>query len=667
MHDIRVRKPKRETKCRICGPLVCRAEAEGILGHIAFFIYISMISLSIGLMLRYVFPSWDVVLLLPLIGSLRLSEIMFIIATILGGLRIFTIGIRELIEHKEFDVDILVFFAAIGAILIRYFLEAALVVNLFTIADYLETIAVSKAEREIEKLIQYLPNTAKVLRDGREEEVLRELVNVGDLIVVRPGERIPLDGVIVKGEANVDQSIITGESIPVYKTVEDEVFAGTFCLDGRLVIRVTKRAEESLFNRMVNMVLEARERRTDIETFIERFSRYYVPTVLGLAVFTMIGGSLLLGGDPRLWIYKGLILLVLSCPCALAISVPAGMISGVVNAARRGILIKGSKFLEEMSNVKVVAFDKTGTLTRGELVVKEVISMVDTVNQDELLSLIASVEKYSTHPISRAIVEHAEKLGLKLIEVKNFREHPGRGVSGIVDGKLIIVGNSKILEEFSIQLTPKVLSVTKKYDEEGGKVLFACIDNSVAGLLVLADKLKPETKDAIKALKDKGIKTIMLTGDNERVARTIAKEIEIDAYYANLLPDEKVNIVKEISRKYGKVAYAGDGINDAPAIASADVGIAMGMRGIDVTIETADMVLANDNLMNIPYLIDLSKKTVSIVRFNVILSITLKFLLAVLALLGFITLIDAVAFGDDGLALVVVFNSFRLLRYGKPK
>lgn len=255
----------------------------------------------------------------------------------------------------------------------------------------------------------------------------------------------------------------------------------------------------------------------------------------------------------------------------------------------------------------------------------------------------------------------------QLIEVKNFREHPGRGVSGTVDGKLIIVGNSKILEEFGIQLTPKVLSVTKKYDEEGAKVLFACIDNRVAGLLVLADKLKPETKDAIKALKDKGIKTIMLTGDNERVARTIAKEVEIDAYYANLLPDEKVNIVKEISRKYGKVAYAGDGINDAPAIASADVGIAMGMRGIDVTIETADMVLANDNLMNIPYLIDLSKKTVSIVRFNVILSITLKFLLAVLALLGFITLIDAVAFGDDGLALVVVFNSFRLLRYGKPK
>ena len=664
MHDTQFvsrRKTKIETQCRICGPLVCRAETEGLLGHIAFFIYISSFLIISGLLMMYIASNYNIIIIQFI--KTRISDMLLIAATFSGGLRIFIEGFEELIKHREFDIDLLVFSAAIGAILIGFYLEAALVVNLFVIADYLESIAVSKAEKEIEKLTQYFPNTARVIRNGEEKEVPSNLIKIGELIIVKPGERIPLDGTIIEGEANIDQSVLTGESIPVYKTVGEEVFAGTFCMDGRLIIKVKRRAEESLFNKIIDLVLKSQKQKTEIETFIEKFSKYYVPIILILAFTVMIGGSLLFSEARFIWIYKGLILLVLSCPCALAISVPAGMISGIVNAARKGILIKGSKFLERASEAKVVALDKTGTLTKGELVVREVIPLTSKYTVNYVLSLATSLEKASNHPISRAVVEHANSQGLKLLEVSRFREYPGKGIHGVVNGKTLIVGNLKLLEEFNIPLTNNVISIAKEKDAKGAKTIFVCENRGIIGLIVLSDELKPEAKRAIKEIKKQGIRTIMLTGDNKDVATSIARELEIDEYHADLLPHEKVKIIKKLSQKYGSTIFAGDGVNDAPAISSADVGIAMGMRGIDVSIETADIVLANDDLMNIPYLIELSKVTKKAVRFNVILSIFLKFVLVILALLGFITLIEAVAFGDDGLALVVTFNSMRILRY----
>ncbi|MHA1616344.1 MAG: heavy metal translocating P-type ATPase [Candidatus Njordarchaeales archaeon] len=646
-------------KCKICGPLVCRAESEGFLGHIPFFLYLSFTLLGIAIVLEFLLPSLNI--LMPLI-NLPLSSLLFILSTFLGGLRIFVEGFEELLEHREFDVDFLVFLAAVGGIAIGLYLEAALVVNLFVVADYLETIAVAKAEREIKTLMKYFPQKARVLKNGKEIEVPIERVLPGEKILVRPGERIPLDGIIIEGEANIDQSVLTGESIPVYKTVNNEVFAGTFCLDGKLVIKVQKPARESLFNKIIQMVLEAREKKAKIESFVESFANKYVPIVLTLSMAIMVLGPILFGGTTTSWIYRGLVLLVLSCPCALTISVPAGLVAGIVNAAKRGILIKGGKHLEISADTKVVALDKTGTLTRGELRVKEIITLSSDASVKEILVLASSVANLSNHPVSRAIVEKARSEGIELLNVEKFKEHPGRGIRGFINGKQVLVGSLKLLRENNVEISTGILGEIMRKGIYG-KMVYVAVDHSPVGILVLEDVIKSEARDAINLLKKRVAKVVMMTGDDEVIARRVAESVGIEEYYANMFPHEKAEKLKELAKEVGPVMFAGDGINDAPAIAVADVGVAMGMKGIDTTIETADIVLANDNLLQIPYLIDLAKQTKKIISFNVALSILFKLLLVILALLGMITLIEAVLIGDDGLAIVVAINSMRILRY----
>ncbi len=456
--------------------------------------------------------------------------------------------------------------------------------------------------------------------------------------------------------------------MPVYKSVGDEVFGGTFCLDGKLMVRVKNIASESLFSKIIRLVLEAQEKKAEVETFIEKFANKYVPIVLMLFLGIMIIGPLMLGGSAKLWIYRGLVLLVLSCPCALTISVPAGMVAGIVNAAKNGILVKGGRYLETASDAKIVVLDKTGTLTLGTLEVTDIVSLRESIEPKYILQLASSIASLSNHPISKAIAERAKEEGIETLDVEKFKEHPGRGVSGIIAGSSqILVGNLKLLEENGVRIDSKLEAAINNIVERGNKIVYVALNNKLIGVIVLEDRLKPEAKEVIKILKKKGLRVVMMTGDDKIIAERIAGSLDIDEYYANMLPHEKAERIKMLSKQGDPIIFVGDGINDAPSIATADVGVAMGMRGIDVTIETADIVLANDNLMNIPYLIDLAKKTRGVVRFNVYTSIIFKLFLIILAIFGLVTLIEAVVIGDDGLAMLVAINSLRILRFKHKK
>ncbi len=588
-------------------------------------------------------------------GRSIVSDMALLTAMLVSGYSIAVSGLKAL-RRGRVTIDFLITVAAVGASLIGHIEEGAAVVLLFDLAERLEDYAGERARHAIEELVELRPAVAVVRRGGAEVEVPVGEVMPGEIFVLRPGDRVPLDGVVIEGESGVDQSAITGESVPAPKGVGEDVYAGTMNIDGYLAVRATSMAEESTLARILHMVEEAEESKSPTEAFVDRFSRWYTPAVIAAAIFVAVAPPLALGQPIMEWVYRALVMLVVACPCALAISTPVAMVSAIASASRNGVLVKGSIHIENMARARVIAFDKTGTLTRGELEVSE----VRGAEPGEVLRCAAALEAKSEHPIGRAIVEKAREAGVDDVEPAAFRAFPGRGVQARLGDSTICVGNPRLLEELGIENSNHLAP-----GDAGKTVILVAKEKSVIGSLTLTDRVRPESAAAVAALKARGLRVEMLTGDNEETASEIAGRVGVDCYHAGLLPEEKVSAVESLKGRGGTI-MVGDGVNDAPALASADVGVAMGAMGSDVALETADVALMQDRLDRLPYAVDLSRATMRRIRENITLSIVVKLGVALLALPGFVTLWIAVAVGDMGLSLAVILNALRLGRI-KPK
>jgi len=630
------------------GCAVCDIEFSGVSLPIwrdkrIVLIVFSAILLSVGLIFEFILK-WEL-----------LAEILFLTTATISGYSIARKGFSSLIFRKKLSIDFLIMIAAIGSFFISHGEEGAAVIFLFYVAEFLEGHASERARRSIMSLMKLAPEVATVKRDGEEKEVHVHDVDINETIVVRPGEKIPLDGEIVRGVSSVNQAPITGESVPVTKQVGDEVYAGTINNEGFLEIKVTKRSDETMLSKIVKLVEEAQKIKSPTEKFIDNFSKYYTPSVILLAIGVATVSTFAFGLPFNEWLYKALVLLVVSCPCALAISTPVAMVSGITSAAKNGVLIKGSAYVEEINKIKVFAFDKTGTLTEGKLEVTDVVGLGHS--REEVLLKAACLEALSEHPIAKAIVEEAKEKGVKLRAVDDFRAIAGKGVTCEIDGEAYYVGSKRLFKELSVDFPEEH---AYKLENEGKTVLLVGNEKEVIGLIAVMDKIRDATVKSMTELRKKEIKTVMITGDNERTAKAIANKIGIAQYQAELLPEDKVKIVEGLSEKYGRVVMVGDGVNDAPALARANVGIAMGAIGSHVSLETADIALMQDDLSKLPYLIELSKKTMEVVKQNVIASLLIKGSFAILAFPGLITLWLAVAVGDMGLSLAVILNAMRL-------
>jgi len=633
------------TETEECGP-ICDAEAlekeSKERNKKIIRIALSAILLSVGLIFEFILE-WEI----P-------AEVLFLITAATSGYNIVKEGLSSLIFRKKLSIDFLIMVAAVGSFFIGHGEEGAAVIFLFYVAEFLESYAAERARRSIASLMELTPEVATVKRNGEEVKVPVNKVDVNDVIVVRPGEKIPLDGEVIRGVSTVNQAPITGESVPVTKEIGDVVYAGTINNEGFLEVKVTRRSDETVLSKIVKLVEEAQRVKSPTEKFIDRFSKYYTPSVIFLALCVTTIPPFIFGLPLNEWLYKGLVLLVVSCPCALAISTPVAMVSGITSAARNGVLIKGSAYVEEINKIKVFAFDKTGTLTEGRLEVTDVIPL--SRSEEEILRIAASLETMSEHPIAKTIVE---KIGREAIlkDVKAFRSIAGKGVMGKINGETYYVGSRRLFKELAIDYPEEE---AWKLENEGKTVIFVGNEKEVIGLIAVMDRIRDSTIPTMTELRRKGIKTVMITGDNERTAKAIAERIGIAEYRAELLPEDKVNIIEELSKEYGHVAMVGDGVNDAPALAKANVGIAMGAIGSDISLETADIALMQDDLSKIPYLIELSKKTLRIVKENVLASILIKGSFAILVFPGLVTLWLAVAIGDMGLSLAVILNAMRL-------
>jgi len=603
---------------------------------------ISGVTFALGLSIRY------------LQGPTMASDLLLIATMILSGYKIAEIGLRSLLR-LNISINLLITIAAVGAYAIGHLEEGAAVVFLFNIAEKLEDYAADRARRSIEALMELKPEVATIRSNGEEKVVPVGDVWPGEVFVVRPGDRIPLDGVVVEGTSEVNQATITGESAPAVKDLGDDVYAGTINIDGFLAVKVTKVMEETVLARILRLVEEAEESRSPTEAFVDRFARYYTPAVIVLAVLVAVIPPLFFQQSFQYWLYRALVMLVVACPCALAISTPVAMISAITSAGRNGVLVKGSTFIEQMSATKAIAFDKTGTLTMGELGVTDVISPV--LSERELLRRAVALEAKAKHPIAKAIMEKAAEEGVDIVETTDFKAYVGRGVEACIDEKTCCIGNMRLFEELGIE---PLDGLVERLEAEGKTVVLISEDDCAVGAIALMDKVREGAAESIRALKAVGIRVEMLTGDNETTARAIAERLGLDGYKAHLLPEEKVRAVEELKAEYGITAMVGDGVNDAPALAAADIGIAMGAIGSDVALETADIALMEDDLSRINYLVRLSRATMGRIRENIVASIVVKLMVAALAFPGWVTLWMAVAIGDMGLSIAVILNSLRL-------
>jgi Cd2+/Zn2+-exporting ATPase len=584
------------------------------------------------------------------------AQVLYIMVIAVAGKEILLKAGRSILKLR-LDMNCLMSIAAFGAFFIGHGEEGAAVIFLFFVAESLEEYAADNAKKSISQLLSLAPETAKVKKDGRETELHTHEINPGDIIVVRPGEKVPLDGKIIIGHSSVNESPITGESLPAEKTEGDEVYAGTLNEDGYLEVEVEKKSEDTVLSRIVKLVAESESKKSKTEKFIDRFARIYTPSVIGLALAAFLIPTLILGYPWDVWLYRALVLLVVSCPCALAISTPVAMVSAITSASRHGVLIKGATFIEELNNIKAVAFDKTGTLTKGRLEVTDVIGLGGH-SAGEVLSVAATLESRSQHPIAKAVLKEASAEGIKLKEITSFTSVKGKGLTAEINGTAYFAGARNLFDELSIDV-PDELS---RVESEGKTAILIAHADRAMGIIALGDRVRSETPSIISDLGKLKIRTEMLTGDNRDVAASLAKKTGVDAYHADLLPEDKVRVVERLAEKYSSVAMVGDGVNDAPALAAANVGIVMGTAGTDVAIETADIALMHDDLSKIDYLIHLSKKTMRVVRQNVTMSIIVKGSFTVLALMGIINLWIAVAVGDMGLSLTVILNAMRLTR-----
>ena len=593
------------------------------------------------------------------IGSFQLNlvTIVFMCTAIIAGYEIAKMAYRSLVRRHTVGPAMLMCIACVAAFIIGHPEEGAAVTFLYFIAEFLEDYAEHRAKRSIKSLVEIAPETARVkVGDGEEMRKVDD-VNIGEIVIVKPGDKVPLDGQVVSGSSSVNQASITGESVPVLKQIGDEVFSGTVNEDGYLEVVVTKKAKDSVISKIVTLVKRSQLNRSETETLVEKISKYYTPIMMIGAACVAFIPPLAFGQDLASWVYRALSLLVISCPCAFLISTPVGMVSAITSATKNGVLIKGSTYVEEMRNVKAVIFDKTGTLTEGKLVLSDIDVLDDHFTQDEIVKIAASLESQSSHPIAQAIVNYADYEELEYYETSDFKNIPGKGISGTIKGNKYYAANESLIEESEFNVSREEIN---RYSADGKTVV--CIGNEehVIGIIAVSDKLRDNAAEVISDLKESGVQTIMLTGDNKIAAKNVADKIGIDYVYSNLLPEDKLNILDTIRNKFGDVAMVGDGINDAPALARSNIGIAMGAAGSDVAIETADVALMQDDISKLPYLFKLSHKTMGIITQNITVAIAVKLICVVLAILGIITLMMSVGFGDLGLTLLVILNSFRI-------
>ncbi len=567
---------------------------------------------------------------------------------------------RALVTMRP-DMNLLMSVAVVGAIAIGEWFEGAAVAFLFSLSLLLESWSIGRARRAIASLMDLTPPVAH-LRDesGEVRDVVPAEVPVGSTLIIRPGEKIPLDGEVTIGNSDVNQAPITGESVPVEKQVGSEVFAGTINGDGLLEMRSTKAAEDTTLARIIQMVGDAGSKRAPSEKWVEKFAAVYTPVVMAVALLMLLIPTLLLGQPWSVWIYRSLVLLVIACPCALVISTPVSVVASLAAAARHGVLVKGGVFIELPGKLVAIAMDKTGTLTKGSPEVIDVVPM-NGHDEKELLARAGALELNSNHPLARAIVDETKKRDMTMLPAESFETIQGKGATGVIDGKTYWLGSHRYLEQRG-QETAEVHQQLEAMQDAGRTVVVVGNDEHVCGFITLADAIREETRDAIKMLHEVGIKQIvMLTGDNEGTATAIGKEAGIDEVHAELLPEDKVTAVEDLVSRYEHVAMIGDGVNDAPALARASLGLAMGAAGSDAAIETADIALMSDDLSKLPWLIEHSRRTMAIIRQNIWFALAIKALFVVLTLAGLASLWAAIA-ADMGASLLVIANGLRLLR-----
>ena len=583
-----------------------------------------------------------------------ITKVIFIIAYLIVGLEILKKALRNITRGKVFDENFLMSVATIGAFAIGEFPEAVAVMLFYQVGELFQSYAVDKSRKSISSLMNIRPDFANVEREEKIEKVDPDEVKIGEIIVVKPGEKVPLDGIVVEGKTSLDTKALTGESLPREIAENDEILSGSINLNGVIKIKVTKEYGESTVSKILDLVENASSKKSKSENFITKFAEYYTPIVVIIAVILAIVPPLLIKDATFSdWIYRALSFLVVSCPCALVISIPLSFFGGIGGASKMGVLIKGSNYLEQLANTEIIVFDKTGTLTEGVFEVQKVHAI--DMSEEELLRITAYAENYSNHPISLS-VKKAYNKEIDEKQILNTEEISGHGIVAKIGNQDVLVGNEKLMSENNIKITKC---------EDIGTILNVAVDGKYAGYILIADKIKKDSKKAIKELKKNNIKqTVMLTGDRKNVGEHVAKELGLDKVYTELLPDGKVekveSLLKEKSEK-GKLAFVGDGINDAPVLALADIGIAMGGLGSDAAIEAADIVLMTDEPSKIVDAIHLSKKTMRIVKENIIFAIVIKVLVLVLSAFGLSTMWEAV-FADVGVSIIAIINALRVLR-----
>jgi Cd2+/Zn2+-exporting ATPase len=585
-----------------------------------------------------------------------LSQILAFISIFLSGYGVASEALED-IKNKKITANQLMLIAGVASFFIFHGQEGATAVLLYAIAEYLEELTTDKSKESIRELLELAPDEALVKIGDKFEPVPSKDVPVGFTIGVKPGMKLPLDGIIVKGKAYLDESAITGESLPVFKKKGDEVFAASIVTDSFIEVETTKDCSHTVVAQIAESIQKALLNKSKREKFIEKFAKYYTPIILISALFVMIIPIFIFGLDFNTWFYRGLILLVVSCPCALTLSTPLSNINALTKLSREGILVRGNMYIEKVDDIEVFAFDKTGTLTEGNLKVFEILSF--NKEEREVLTIAASLENLSEHPIAKSILKQSKKMGLELYDVNDFEVIKGRGITGVINGIDYYVGNQFFLEQLRYSLPIEKLA---EIEDTGMISILVGTKKELLGIITIRDVLRISSPILINGLKKRGIKTVLLSGDKQGVCNTIGSCLDIDDVQGELLPDQKLEQIKELKNHYSGVAMVGDGINDAPALALADLGIAIGASATDLTIETADVIIINDDLKKILTYIDVSKKTNKIIKQNIWTSIIIKVSFAILTVIGLMTLWLAVGIGDMGVSLFVLANGIRVFR-----
>lgn len=616
--------------------------------------------------------NWTLVIAAILIGTAFYAQFtlgednlvtkgLYVFAIMIGGFQLFKEGLSDLFK-LDFSMEVLMTIAIIGASIIGEWAEGSIVVILFAISEALERFSMDKARQSIRSLVDIAPKEALIRRNNQEKILNVTDIQIGDIMIIKPGQKIAMDGTVVKGHSSVNQSSITGESVPVEKTIADDIFAGTLNEEGILEVEVTKHVTDTTIAKIIHLVEEAQGERAPAQAFIDTFAKYYTPVIMVISALIILVPPLIFGGDWQMWIYQGLSLLVVGCPCSLVISTPVSIVSAIGNAAKNGVLVKGGIYLEEIGGLKAIAFDKTGTLTKGTPVVTD-FNVSEKKKESDILAILSALENLSQHPLASAIINEAHKRGVdyQSISIQNFQSMTGKGIKGEYQGETYVIGSPKLFEPAIIQQT-ELMGNYETLQAQGKTVMVFGTKNQILAIIAVADEVRESSAVVIAKLHQLGIEhTIMLTGDNQKTALSMGQQVGVTDIKGDLMPEDKLNYIKVLQQKYGQVAMIGDGVNDAPALAAATVGIAMGGAGTDTALETADVALMGDDLNKLPFVVKLSRQTLKIIKQNISFSLGIKLLALLLVIPGWLTLWIAIV-ADMGATLIVTLNGLRLMK-----